>query len=440
VTPVTPTVTPSWSGLRKATSSHAPDAHRVVRERWLLIALLYTPILSSTFLSKIAVPPFGQMGLGIDIPLTLGVAFIGMLLGRFAFHTGRLMLYLLMISVVGTVHLARGELFSTSSMLFLIGLYAPYVLRLGETSPPQPDVQAEGALRVFAKLATFFAACGVLQYFTQFVLGAAFAFPMEHWLPEGFLIENFNYLNPLNYGSRIYKANGIFFLEPSFFSQFTALGLLLELSLWNRRSRIALYIAALAVTYSGTGIIVAAIGLAVLVLIKQRWDLLVFGMVIAVLAVLFTEPLNLNLFAGRASEFESTRSSGFERFVAWTYMFEQHWWPDNSRVLFGAGAGSFVSFANVSRYNAAGMAFSKMLFEFGVVGAVLYFGFLIYAIHSMKAPAAFKFGLTASLFLNGAYSAFASGILLSALLWPTTGRRPETEPAAPSLLPRKANP
>jgi hypothetical protein len=438
MTPATHSVVASWAGPRKV--AIVPEHLRLAtRERWLLLTLLLTPLCSSTFLAKLAVPPFGAMGLGIDIPMTLATALIGMLMGRFTFHTGRLVFYLLMVSWIGMVHVLRGDLFSPTSVLLLVGLYAPFVLKLRDSASPQPDAEVDGALRFMGQLGAFFAACGIAQYAAQFAVGVTYAFPLENFLPSGFLIQTFNYLNPLGYGSNIFKANGIFFLEPSFFSQFTALGLLLELSLWNRRGRILLYLAALAITFSGTGIIVMIAGVAVLVLVKQRWDIIALGVLVAILLVFLAEPLNLNLFTSRASEFESTRSSGFERFVAWTYMFEQHWWPDNMRVLFGAGAGSFVSFANISRYNAAGMAFSKMFFEFGVTGGLLYFGFLFYAIYSIRAPVAFKVGLTACLFLNGSYTGFTSGILLSTLLWPMASRQAPPKPPTTSVVPRRAS-
>ena len=137
----------------------------------------------------------------------------------------------------------------------------------------------------------------------------------------------------------ILKSNGVFFLEPSFYSQFIGLGLVLELSMRNRPLRIALLVAGLAVAYSGTGIIVASVGIAGLVIVKRRWDVIVFVTLAALVALMLSDVLQLDRLLGRIGEFHSTRSSASARFVAWIDMLNQHWWLDGMRALFGAGAG-----------------------------------------------------------------------------------------------------
>ena len=86
-----------------AASLHASHLHRVpqpaarprakVRRDWGRIALQYTPILAVVLLAKIAVPPFGKIGLGIDLPILLAVMLMGLLMGRFRVHVTRLLFY-----------------------------------------------------------------------------------------------------------------------------------------------------------------------------------------------------------------------------------------------------------------------------------------------------------------------------------------------------------
>ena len=146
--------------------------------------------------------------------------------------------------------------------------------------------------------------------------------------------------------------------------------------------------------------------------------MIVFVILAVLAALLLSDVLQLDRLFNRIAEFQSTRSSASARFVAWIDMLQQHWWLDGMRALFGAGAGSFSSYAVTARLATAEMSFSKMLFEYGIVGATLFFGFLAYVLNSMPAPLAFRLGLCASLFLNGAFATFPIGIAASILLWP----------------------
>lgn len=392
---------------------------------WNRIALQYAPILAVTLLAKIAVPPFGRIGLGVDLPILLSAMIVGLCIGRFQVHPTRLLFYLLMVGWLGGSQLLLDNPFSASSIAFLAVLFLPLTLQL--RSPAGPLLVHEAgavpapltdALHAMAALAAFFAACGVLQFAGQYVVGARWAFPIEHLLPDAFVTQKYNHLIPVREGGDALKANGLFFLEPSFYSQFIGLGLVLELSQRNRPVRVALLLAGLAVAYSGTGIVVAAAGIAGLVIVKRRWDVIVFVAIVALAALLFADALQLDYLVRRVGEFQSDRSSASARFVAWADMLSQHWWLDGSRVLFGAGAGSFSTYAVTARLATAEMSFSKMLFEYGIFGTLLFFGFLAYVINSVRAPLAFRLGLMASLFLNGAFATFPIGIVASILLWP----------------------
>ena len=398
-----------------AASLHASHLHRVpqpsarprakVRRDWGRVALQYSPILAVVLLAKIAVPPFGKIGLGIDLPILLAVMLMGLLMGRFRVHVTRLLFYLLTIGWLGGSQLLLDNPFSPSSIAFLAVLFLPLTLQLRPPKtrplePPPAEDPLHASLRAMAGMAAFFALLGVLQYTLQYVIGQRLAFPIEHSLPEAFITQKYNHLIPIREGGTILKANGVFFLEPSFYSQFVGLGLVLELSTRNRPLRIAVLVAGLAVAYSGTGIIVASVGIAGLVIVKRRWDVIVFVVLAALAALLLSDVLHLDRLLNRVAEFQSTRSSASARFVAWLDMLHEHWWLDGTRALFGAGAGNFSSYAVTARLATAEMSFSKMLFEYGIVGAMLFFGFLAYVLNSMPAPLAFRLGLCASLFLN----------------------------------------
>lgn len=416
---------------------------------WSRLALQFAPLIAVTFLAKLAVPPLGAMGLGIDVPVILAATLAGLVSGVLHVHTARLTLYLAMLAWLGCWQLFLGEPFSAASLTLLAALFLPLAMQLrpeagsptngadtSEATGAAADPTVLRALGVMVSLATFFAVCGLLQFVLQPWIGAAAAFPVEHLVRPAWLIQRFNMLIPVVMDGNALKANGVFFLEPSFFSQFMALGLLLELSLRNRLRRIVLLGAALAVSYSGTGLAVAAVGLLGLVVVKGRWDVLLLGALLLLLAWLLGDALPVQPLLGRVAEFQSTNSSGSARFVAWIDMFELHWWQDPLRVLFGAGAGSFAAQAAVARQPTAEMSFAKVLFEYGVTGAVLFFGFLVYAFNSVRAPLAFRLGLCCTLLVNGALVAFPVGIAASVLLWPASAARR----AVPERDRRRVNP
>jgi hypothetical protein len=119
----------------------------------------------------------------------------------------------------------------------------------------------------------------------------------------------------------------------------------------------------------------------------------------------------------RVGEFGSTHSSGFARFVGGFFLFDQFLWSDPWRTLFGYGAGAFSNYASHARYPVAEMALFKMVFEFGLVGALAYFGFLFCCLYSSPAPRLLTVAVGITYLLNGMYASFAHGLALSLLIW-----------------------
>ena len=391
-------------------------------------ALLYMPLVLSVLLAKISVPPLGGMGLGITLPLILLGTLLGIGIGAFRIDLNRLLLYLLLAAWACGTQLF-GKTFSLPSLCLLLAIFFPYVLRLKSA-----EVQADRAMKVqtsFGNLGFALALLGIIQYGAQYALGPELAFPVEHLVPAGFLIEHFNYLNALSYGSPIFKANGVFFLEPSFFSQFVALTLLIELSGRNQIHRLVILLAGMACAFSGTGLLVLGAGLAALTLAHRRWDVVALVSIVCLLVIFFGDAFGLTLFLERSSEFTNTNSSGFERFVAWIYMFQDQFWNGTSTVWTGNGAGSFATQAAVARYSVWESSFAKILFEFGLPGLAFYFAFLFYCVFSSKIPVPVKLGLLVCLFMNGPYSETNAGIFLTLVLWPAGAHRQALQVAQP---------
>jgi hypothetical protein len=398
--------------LRRRSSAGAPATDR------LAVFFLLAPLVATTFLAKWAVP-FGPRDLGMSWPLILVAVLVGWMTGRLRIDPVRCAALFLLIGFLGAVQVLRGDVFSLPSLLLMAAIFGCYVMSIGAAPPSRHD-----ALRLFLTVSAVIAAASVAQFGLQFVVGRDLAFPVDNLLPRALLIEGYNNQIPIADGTRIQKANGVFLLEPSFLSQLMAVAIVAELSQqggpWTlpRLARLGGFAAALLLSYSGTGLLVLAVGLPVLIIVQRRWMLMLLGLLLLGLAVTFQEQLRLDIYLERAGEFTSVRSSGFERFVSPFLMFEEFLWRDPWRSLFGIGAGSYPWHERIAFYPAAEMAYSKIIFEFGVLGAIATFAFLLWVVLTSRAPLALRVTVVVMFFMSGLYTAASHGMALTLLAWP----------------------
>lgn len=390
--------------------------------------LLYTPLLSATLLAKLSVPPFAAQSLSIAYLFILLALALGLALGCLRLDSGRLSFFLLFVGSLGAVQILRGEPFSPTSMLLLATLHLAYAFYL-----PRPGDSTGRALAFFLGLATLLALCGIAQYAVQLAFGPRYAFPIENFVPGEFVIRGFNMQAPIAYGASTYRANGVFFAEPSFFSQFMALAIVVELLTRNRLARVALYALALLLSYSGTGVLLLAVCGPLILVTRRRWDILWLAAFGLVLLVALGDFLDLDKLAGRIGEFGSMRSSGFARFISGFYLFDQYLWPYPLKALFGYGAGQFPDYASRLPYPVAEMTLFKMVFEYGLLGAAFYFSFIAYCLRQSRAPAIARLAVALTLLLSGPFVPFFHGLALSLLVWTSAGSEGAPGLAAPKL-------
>lgn len=395
-----------------------------------------TPVFGASFLSKLAVPPLGAMGVSIVIPLLAGVSALGLLMGRLVVDVPRFLAYAIAMATLWGTQAVRGESFSVMSLLMLSVLHFPYILRLD----PLPDYRQ--LLDWFVKLAMVLAVCGIVQFGLQFVIGPRYAFPVETLFPAELKVAMFNPLAYLEYGSPYYRANGIFMLEPSFFSQFLAVAMVVELLRRMRWRVLALLLAAILVSYSGTGLVLLAACVPLILVARGRWDLLIVGGAAVVLALAVgsaTRSEFVRVFFARAGEFSAPGSSGFARFIGGFYLFEQFQWQDPLRTLFGFGAGSVDGYTRQANLPVSGSnILFKMVFEFGLVGAVAYFGFLACCFTRSQAPRLLKFVLVLTYALGGIYIPFSHALVFALVMWPVAGAALQEGEAGPLGAPQES--
>jgi hypothetical protein len=423
-------MTPTLAMVNSALSAEPPRGAKIEGEpraaayaNRLRFAVLATPLVAATILSKFAIPPFGAQGIDISFLLLLAALIVGSIGGCIQIEPRRLALYVMLMGFLGLIQILQPDLFSVSSMLLLAALHLPYVF-----SVPHGDDGDDGGDRIikfFVGIVTVFALCGIAQYSLQSVVNARYLFPIENFFPQSFIVQHFNKQAAVGYDSQVYRANGVFLLEPSFFSQVLAVAIVAELCTLARPSRLALFGLALLVSYSGTGILVLAICLPIYIITRRRWEMLLFGLLALAVVLSLHEYLHVDRILSRVGEFGSTQSSAFARFVGGFYLFDQFLWHDPWRTLFGYGAGAYTNYASRVHYAAAEMALFKIVFEFGLVGALAYFGFLFSCLFSSRAPRLLTLAVGITYLLNAMYTPFAHGLALSLLLWnsvPSQGR------------------
>lgn len=396
------------------------EAIRATATDRLLLWILMLPVLGATFFSKFALPGVKAEGIGMGFPvLYLALAAGVCVAGVVRVEPARLIFYCLMTSVIGGVTVLQGENISLPSLAFMMLLHLPYVVYMSGAERVMKTL-----FTVFLNMALFIAICGIGQYVLQFFVSPVYLFPLENFLPADLRVSGFNMQAPITYGSPIYRANGVFMQEPSFFSQFLAIAVLVELLGPARLWRVTLFSIAIMASHSGTGLIVLAVCLPILVVVRRRWNLVIIAAITLLLLILVAPYLHLEHLIARVGEFGSERSSAYERFVGGFRIFDTSVAADPTKLLFGYGAGSYRDLVHGLNHPAAEMALFKIVVEYGLVGTLLYFGFMLFCIFGARGPFVLRLALAVTLFLNGAYNTFVHSLALALLVWPSSSLKP----------------
>ena len=373
--------------------------------------VLCTPILCASLFSKFGIPGYASLGIGIGIPLTTIALGLGILNNCVRLEPRRLGFFCLTLAVLVLPQLLQAGTFSTDSLMMLAVLHIPYAMVV-----TRGHELAERVLQVFLHIASVLAALAIAQYFLQGFVDQVLLYPIDNLVPQQFVVQGFNAQGTINYGSTQVRATGMFMLEPSFLTQFLAIAIIAESLMSKRLWRLGLYGVGILMAHAGTGMLILLVVMPFVVITRRRWDLLLIGVAGIAFVLAFGEALNLDFLTSRANEFSDPNSSGFARFVGGFYMFEQMLWPNLTRALFGYGAGSFLEYTHLFTIEVADMPMTKMIFEFGLVGAATYFTFIATCLFSSPLPKLLSLGIALSFLLNGMYVPFSHGLALGLLV------------------------
>jgi hypothetical protein len=321
--------------------------------------------------------PFGGGQIPIILPVVLAAVAWGVHLGFLHAEPVRRQLYLVALLccvMATTIACWRGMTWSPLSIIYLAATYVPFTFHLREPS----SERYEAGLALFLRLMTLAAVVGILQVGVQLV-GVQYT-DVFSVLPKAFVLQGYHTSYPVAYGSNIFKANGMVFLEPSFFSQFLALALVVHIHLRRRGAGAYLLMAGIVASVSGTGIILAIAGILALGVIERRRQVARMAAGVLFVAVLVAVSPAGSIFTSRIDESASSTSSAQGRFTVPYSLSASRIAADPVTLLTGRGPGAAERISKqleaTSGVTAVFPVIPKVAVEYGVPALVLFLAFI----------------------------------------------------------------
>jgi hypothetical protein len=372
------------------------------------------PLFAGVFLPRFAVSFFHRQ---LSVPLlVIVVSIVGLIaIGRLRVHLPRLILYLIsMVAMMTATMLGGTGRVSAMSLLLLAVLYLGYVFIVDGDETTYASV-----LATFRRIYLVAAVAGIAQFLGQIIIRGPTLFTFRGFVPDNFLVLEYNYVDPTDFLPGFYKSNGFFLPEPSIFGQVMGLALITEVMFFRPSYRLFVIGLALFVSFSGTGAVLCLVFIPLLLLKRGNPTLLLLGVVLAIVLLIFSNSPYLSPYLDRFGEFGSTHSSGFARFLSPFYLFDDFIFTNVRNTLFGLGPGAIETFFNNYYIDVHDPTWGKLFFEYGLVGT-LPFALLVACSFFADAPTKWVAG---ALFFNwlvlGGYllSAPIACLILPLTIW-----------------------
>jgi hypothetical protein len=303
----------------------------------------------------------------------------------------RLLLYVALMGVAGISTGFLAPRHSVASAALFAVLYLPFIFSFKTT-----EANFQRCLRFFCDVMLAMVALEFLQHALQLAFGPA-SWPNPYkFLPLGILTPEFNYLQPIVWGSRFDKPQAFVFLETSLLSQYIALALAIEVVMFQRIRRIAILTAGIFATFAGTGLLLLAFTLPVLLGKTSLRTMIITGFVLALIAYVAAEAGWLDLVASRITEFQQSGKSANHRFIEPFDRIAQMLSQPGS-FFAGIGAGQIEKTNNHQFWPIA-----KATVEYGILSGVLFYGYFLYAMFDRPASRRLAFTLVIWFTFEGA--------------------------------------
>lgn len=325
--------------------------------------------------------PFDESQFGVGFLICLLTTMMLGLSGRLTVDPPRVILYAVgMAACLLTIFFKRDS-FSFISLLMLLVVYFSYIFSI--------RLYYDQYLRIlssFQDIMLFCVWCGIAQFLIQFPLSPDFMFPFDMILPEQLFIPEFNLRIPITETLPYEKSTGLWFLEPSHFSQFLAFAVIIELRHFNRPKRLILYLGSMALCFSGTGLILLTLVGALLVVAQRRVGLIVLAILGFLCILLFRDFFPFSVFFDRLSDFTNPLASGSGRFIAPYWVIADLIEEGRTHVLlWGLGPGQLKLIVEYTDYFVQDSSWFKLVVEYGYV-AVMFFALFFFSSLFRKSP------------------------------------------------------
>lgn len=384
-------------------------------------AFQFTTLLltSALVLQRFGLVLSGPSYLSIVGPVGLLLAGYGLMKGTLVLNRSRLVIFVALVAwvILGSAIRAvtpdrYGTVPSWPSLTQFVVLSAFGVLTF---SRPVDEV---GFFKVVNAVFLTLAVAGIVQFILQFAGLGLFSF--KDLVPENLLLEG-AYVTVISIGdSGFFKSNGFFLVEPSVFSQFMALAIIIEILVFRRSMYLTAFAIGLVCSISGTGwlmilgfVATATFSLGLRGLLLSLAMVAIGSVALGGLALLF--PSGFDLFMARTGEIYAIGSSGHQRFVT-------PWWLANfvfSRTpwvaLYGLGAGASEHLGMQPAWDYNLNPPVKITLEYGLPAFVLYLLFLLEGGGRSRTQKALLVPVLILLLLDGGYQQFAP-VLFPAML------------------------
>jgi hypothetical protein len=406
--------------------SHGHQSSAVARfVTFIFVSVIYLPL--------VGVPLTQDFSIGFSL-VAVYISLLLLIQKGFAAVDRTSLLLLLAWAFIGLAsYLSNaGSYVSLSSFFLLLVTYFPFVF--SATPSLLREKPEQSAMRRYSDLAFGLAILAAGQFCLQFVIHDRWLFDISGFLPPELKAAGlWNHAIPVN---GLFKANGFFQKEPSGLSVILGIAFIIEFVHLRRYGRIAVIALGMALSYSGSGLILIAMALLIPTSVGSIRRAIYFLLCALTAWFLLGNVLGLSNFSARISEFWTPNTSGYARFVApfdfLRYGLDTGW----LRALVGHGSGTIQP--AIDRYRTTfavhDPTWAKLIFEYGIGGFAVAVSFVIQFLFRSSVPAELKIALLYSwlaaggLLLSADFAAIMFGL---AALWPVYVAR--TKASGPAL-------
>jgi hypothetical protein len=382
---------------------------------------------SALFLQRFSVP-YGDTFIDAELVAIGLILLYQFLIGKLLISAERLLWFLGLTFVLTCSLLINFRVTMLTGYLQFMIFFLLFTLK----RPSTPD-QYKGTLHAFQFLVMVLSCLAIVQLAAD-VLGNRDRFTNFYGIFPDFLLGRAQ-VDHHEFDGGPFRSNGLFLAEPSFLSQITALGILVEILEFRRPRYLLIILLGFLLSYSGTGLILLLVFLPLTTISHIRAGISALLVSLVALALVTTGVIELSAFTTRVDEFGDIGTSGFSRFVAPFWLAAHQFHTESVQaLLLGHGPGTAKIIVAEAWFTGdfAG-TWIKIFDDYGIIGSFMLCCFLASCLKRSRCPRLVTAAIIfAWIFLQGLMTIAIPLCTLSGL-GPRHGRRDQLNQSETSL-------